>query len=258
MVSVPADSNPTELVPTPPSNTSLPGVTGVLGERQVLSASTGEWSGTPPLSFDYQWERCDASGLLCEAIAKAMSATYTLSAGDVGMTVRVGVTASNAGGTSLPARSPPTSLVARSPLLNLEPPAVVGVAEVERSLTATPGRWVTSGPIDFLYCWLRCKDDGSDCGPIPGATSATYGVRLPDVGFRLRVRVTAISDAGSSTRESALTAVVPGPAEVQDFTQSGTSPAPTYSPRRARRSCGRFPACALRGTSRPRARCCNW
>jgi hypothetical protein len=44
-----------------------------------------------------------------------------------------------------------------------------------------------------------------------GAVDATYEVRQVDVGFRLRVRVTAISDAGGLESESALTAVVPAP-----------------------------------------------
>jgi len=200
-----AVSDATALVPRPPSNSTLPSVTGTLRAGQVLRASNGTWIGTEPLSFQYRWQRCDGS--FCTAVAQATSASYVLSAADVGRTVLVGVTASNAGGTAI-AQSLPTSVVAPSPLVNLAPPAIVGVAQVQRSLVATPGRWETGGPIDVLYRWLRCKDDGSGCAHIPGATSARYPVRPVDVGRRLGVRVTVIADAGSSTRDSALTAVV--------------------------------------------------
>ena len=45
---------------------------------------------------------------------------------------------------------------------------------------------------------------------------------MADIGFRLQVRVTAaVSDVGSLTRDSALSAVVPAPAGVQSFAQSG-------------------------------------
>jgi hypothetical protein len=192
-------------VPRPPSNIAPPEVAGTVGDGQVLSASNGTWNGTKPLSFEYRWQRCDGS--ICAVIRHARSASYVLSPADVGRTVVVAVTVSNAGGTAT-ARSLPTSVVAPSPLPRLARPAIVGVAKVARSLIATPGRWDASGPIDVLFRWLRCEDEGSGCAPIPGATGARYVVRVPDVGSRLAVRVTAVADAGSSTRDSALTAVV--------------------------------------------------
>ena len=200
-----AVSDATALVPRPPSNSTPPSVTGIVRAGQVLRASNGTWIGTEPLSFQYRWQRCDGS--FCMTVAQATSASYILSAADVGRTLLVAVRASNDGGTAV-AQSSPTSAVAPSPLVNLAPPAIVGVAQVDRSLVATPGRWETSGPIDVLYRWLRCKDDGSNCAHIPGANSARYPVRPVDVGRRLGVRVTVIADAGSSSRDSALTAVV--------------------------------------------------
>jgi hypothetical protein len=217
-------SNATETVPAlPPSNSQLPGVTGEAREGLVLTASPGVWNGVPPPSFVYQWQRCDAAGLNCNAIAGAVNATYTLSAADVAMTVRVVVTASNLGG-SASAVSEPTPLVRRAPLISDAPPVIIGAAEVERSLVATPGQWLTSGPIDFLYRWLRCNASGSGCDPIAGATGPTYQVRMSDIGFTLRARVTAINDAGSMTRDSEPSALVPAPPGVQTFSQSGTTP----------------------------------
>jgi hypothetical protein len=49
----------------PPVATSLPLVAGSLREGQTLSASTGEWAGTGPISFSYQWLRCSVLGGGC-------------------------------------------------------------------------------------------------------------------------------------------------------------------------------------------------
>jgi len=80
-----------------PVNTGLPTVSGPAVEGEALSASTGWWSGSPT-SYSYQWQRCDASGEGCTNVSGASSSSYTLAAGDVGHTLRVLVTATNAGG----------------------------------------------------------------------------------------------------------------------------------------------------------------
>jgi hypothetical protein len=78
---------------SPPSNTSRPPVTGAPTAGARLSASAGTWSGTTPISFGYQWQRCDPS---CENVAGATDSSYTLVTGDLGAHVRVVVTAINA------------------------------------------------------------------------------------------------------------------------------------------------------------------
>jgi hypothetical protein len=190
----------------PPANTKPPDVIGAAGDGQVLTASAGEWTGAPPLALQYQWWRCDADVAACGEIGGARSDSFVLSAADVGATVRVAVTASNGGGPSPPAFSSATSVVTPARLVNLQPPAIAGAAEVGRSLTATPGQWQTSEPLDFHYEWLRCKGDGSDCALTPGRL--TRAVRQTDVGYRLQARVTAVSSTSFATRESAMTAVV--------------------------------------------------
>jgi hypothetical protein len=207
---VSADSRPTTLVPQAPSNTRPPEVSGRERTGQLLTASPGEWLGTPPLAFTYQWERCGPSGVGCQAIAQATSAGYAVSARDEGVTLRVAVTAANAGGTSAPAYSVPTGVIGPGQLVNRDPPAIAGRAEVGQWLMATSGRWNDDGPVDFLYRWLRCGTDGSACTPIPQGTSPAYRVSPLDVQHRLRVRVMAISDAGSAVAESSLTAPVLG------------------------------------------------
>jgi hypothetical protein len=49
----------------------------------------------------------------------------------------------------------------------------------------------------------RC---GASCTNVVGATGKTYGVRIADLGYRLRVAVTARNAKGSATANSAITA----------------------------------------------------
>jgi hypothetical protein len=96
--------------PTPPTNTSPPTISGTAQDGQTLSASTGSWSGTAPITYAYQWRQCDAGGAACGDVGTNAS-TYLLSAGDVGRTIRVIVTASNSEG-SQAATSAQTAVVA--------------------------------------------------------------------------------------------------------------------------------------------------
>ena len=92
-----------------PVNTSPPTITGFAGQYQVLSASTGTWTNAPS-GYAYQWQRCGSGGSGCAAIAGGTTSSYQLQAADVGSTVRVSVTASNAAGSSQPAQSAATAV----------------------------------------------------------------------------------------------------------------------------------------------------
>jgi alpha-tubulin suppressor-like RCC1 family protein len=83
----------------PPANTAPPAILGTVKQGQTLSASNGSWSNSPT-SYAYQWRRCDSSGNGCSSISAASSSTYLLRAADVGSTIRVVVTASNAYGSA--------------------------------------------------------------------------------------------------------------------------------------------------------------
>jgi hypothetical protein len=74
-------------------NVVPPTISGSAVEGQMLTASPGVWSGTEPITYAYQWRRCDAGGGACSDIAGAISATYTVQAADVAGTLRVRVTA---------------------------------------------------------------------------------------------------------------------------------------------------------------------
>ena len=87
-------------VPTPPpADTAPPAIAGTATEGQELGASSGTWSGSPTV-YAYQWQDCNASGEHGTSIAGASASSYRLTAGDVGHTIRVVVTASNVSGST--------------------------------------------------------------------------------------------------------------------------------------------------------------
>src|SRR5262249_11904952 len=90
----------TNVIPaTPPSNVSSPFISGSTTVGQVLSTSVGTWTGTPPITYTFRWQRCDTSGT-CTDIPGATGTSYTLVQADVGDTIIVYVTATNALGSA--------------------------------------------------------------------------------------------------------------------------------------------------------------
>jgi hypothetical protein len=223
-----ADSAPTAVVESPPLNTSPPTVTGTPVEGAVLTATAGIWSGTQPLGYAYQWQRCDPLAG-CHDVIGATGTTYALSAEDVGFGIRVVVTASNAVGSSSAASAPRAVVSATEELpVNTAPPAITGTAVAGTTLTAEPGLWSGTEPAAFAYRWRRCGDGGTSCGDIAGATSQAYTPVAGDVGSSLRVAVTATNAAGSATAESAPTSTVTAAGSVgyrgPSFSGAGTAP----------------------------------
>lgn len=194
----------------PPSNTTPPTITGTPTVGQTLTAENGTWSNSPT-SFAYQWLRCNGGGNACVGVANGTQKTYTLVGADAGRTIRVQVTATNADG-STSARSAQTAAVAErtgSPAApkNTSLPTISGTARVGRQLTGAEGSW-SGNPDAYTFQWQRCDADTVLCSNVLGATARTYLVRVADLGFRLRLRVTARNDKGSASASSALTAIV--------------------------------------------------
>lgn len=193
----------------PPASTSLPTISGTAQVGQTLTATNGAWSNAPA-SFAYQWLRCNGGGNSCASVANGTQQTYTLVGADAGRTMRVRVTATNADGSSS-AQSAQTALVAAASSSaapkSTAPPTISGTAKVGQTLTANEGSW-SGNPAGYAFQWQRCDADVTVCSNVVGATSRTYLVRIADLGYRVRVRVTARNDKGSATANSALTAIV--------------------------------------------------
>ncbi|MBA3806798.1 MAG: hypothetical protein H0X28_00170 [Solirubrobacterales bacterium] len=205
---------------TAPVNTAPPVISGAATQGQTLSVSTGSWTGSP--SFAYQWQRCDQSGLNCNAISGATTSTYTLGAADVASTLVAVVTASSSAG-STPASSAASSVVSAPPA-NIAAPAITGTATQGQTLTATTGSWSGYPTPTFTYQWQRCDQNGLNCNAISGATTPTYTLGAADVASTLVVTVTASNSAGNAQANSATSSIITGPpANTTPPTISGTA-----------------------------------
>jgi hypothetical protein len=92
-----------------PQSTAAPTISGTVAVGQSLTAATGTWLNFP-VTYTYQWQRCDAAGANCAPIPGATSQTYAITSGDVGATLAVAVGATNVYGT-VTATSAATSVV---------------------------------------------------------------------------------------------------------------------------------------------------
>jgi hypothetical protein len=124
-----------------PANLTPPGISGTARQGQTLTAANGSWSGGPT-SFAFQWRRCDGSGADCAAIGGATLQRYVLQAADIGSTLRVSVTARNAGG-SAAATSAQTALVQPNVTGSTLGKTTIGVSQAK---IAGGGLIVASGP----------------------------------------------------------------------------------------------------------------
>lgn len=157
-----------------PTNTAAPTINDTTPERgQTLTASPGTWTGDQPITFRYQWERCNASGAACAAIAGATAQTYTVATADVGNTLRVTVTATNATGS----RSASSAVT-----------AVVGAGGPEGQIRLPNGR--ISIPVTSVALPARLVVDGVRFTPNPvrsRQTPITVRVHVSDTrGFVVR------------------------------------------------------------------------
>lgn len=192
-----------------PSNLSLPAITGIAREGATLTADPGVWSGDAPISFAYKWEKCDANGETCLAVAGATTSSYLIPSSALGSTLRVAVTATNATGaaTSRSFVSGVVSFAGTSPA-NGNLPLASGTVQQGKTLSATSGSWNGSLPITFAYQWQRCDATGGACTAIAGATTATYTLVAADTAMRVRAAVTATNTAGVGKAYSGFTAAV--------------------------------------------------
>jgi hypothetical protein len=194
----PAVSAATRAVTGPgPVNTTAPAISGTDQAGQTLTENEGTWSGDAT-SYSYQWERCDSAGANCHAIEGATGQGYTLTARDVGDTIGVVETASNANGPGQPAPSGPTGVIAQAIL----------TASAGESMAATEGVPVTfdgsgSAPASVItgYRW--------DFGD--GKTGVGAGVQHTYSAAGHYTATLAVTD-GTSTAKGTVTVTVSSPA----------------------------------------------
>jgi hypothetical protein len=210
---------------SPPANTAQPAISGTAVRGQTVTASSGSWTGDAPITFAYQWRRCNVSGASCVDIASATGTAYVVADADVGSTLRVQVDATNSAGSASALSNATATVVASTAPVNTGEPRVTGSPVEDATLTASNGSWSSATPVSYAYQWVRCPAnggtaDGSNCTFLSGATGTTYRLQSADVGSRMRVRVTATNSVGKQTAASNPT----------DAVQSSGVPASTSQP----------------------------
>jgi hypothetical protein len=120
-----------------PVNTAKPAITGSAAEGEVLTSTNGTWQSATAITHTRQWQRCSNSGQNCVNIPGATLQTYTVQQADVGSTIVVVVTATNAAGKTS-ASSSPTAVVTGFPAGSTIPVSKVSL----------PNRLVVS---EFVY-----------------------------------------------------------------------------------------------------------
>jgi fibronectin-binding autotransporter adhesin len=174
-----------------------------------LTAANGTWSGVTPIAYAYEWQRCSASGSNCGSIAKATSQNYVASKNDVGRTIRVEVTATNADGKSQ-ALSTATGTIADSGTApaNTTQPNPSGTATAGQTIKVDTGIWSGLKPITFTYQWQSCTSANQACKDIAGMTGSSLLIGTSQIGSTLRATVTATNAVGKTSASSNLTAAV--------------------------------------------------
>ena len=192
-----------------PLTSGVPTISGSAVDGQTLSESHASWSGSPT-SYSYQWQSCDGSGNNCSPIPGATGQSYTLITGEVGHTIRVQETATNAGGSSDPAVSAATTIVLPQVPSTSGVPTISGSAVDGQTLSESHASW-SGSPTSYSYQWQSCDGSGNNCSPIPGATGQSYTLITGEVGHTIRVQETATNAGGSSDPavSAATTAVQP-------------------------------------------------
>jgi alpha-tubulin suppressor-like RCC1 family protein len=124
------------ILPAAPVATARPTITGFAVEGQPLTEHAGAWTNSPT-AHKLAWLRCEGSA--CSAIEGATGATYVPSATDLGYTIAVRETASNAGGWSA-ATSEASAVITHVPrpaLSAMTPNRTAGGGEASVTITGT-------------------------------------------------------------------------------------------------------------------------
>jgi hypothetical protein len=194
-----------------PAAASPPTIAGTPQTTKLLAGLPGTWAGGKPVTFLYQWLRCDAAGATCVPISGALSETYIPTSDDLGHALVLSVTAQTATA-SVVANSPATVAVTAGGSAAARPvatsaPTVIGTAQAGQTLTTSVGTW-TGAPSSFAYQWRRCSAAGTQCAAVLGATSSTYTLAAGDIGATISLIVTATGKGGSTSAPAATTAPI--------------------------------------------------
>jgi hypothetical protein len=189
-----------------PRNRATPQILGDNVVEQTLTLTPGTWDGSTPIAFAYSWRRCNPVGDLasCTEIPGAATASYSPSLADIGFSIRVWITGTNPAGSDVAITNHTFPIVDKAHFAPqaIQPPAIAGTVGPGRQLTGDIGTFNGDLPISTAFVWQRCDATGSACQTIPGATKVVYLPTAADVGYTLRLTVTATNAYGKLVARS--------------------------------------------------------
>lgn len=206
---------------SPLVSTVQPVATGTVTRGLTVQVTDGFWN-RKPSTVTYAWQRCNANGRLCTAIAGATANRYIVTADDAGHALAAVVTgtsgsttvaalstvaapAAGGGTTTTGTTTTGTTTTATGPgPTNSAAPTISGTPAQRAKLTSTAGTWVGSGTISYHYQWYRCDTSGAHCGSIHGATGATYTLVASDVSHTMALTVSATDAKGTTSAYASL------------------------------------------------------
>ena len=178
-----ADYLASGIVEVTPSSLVAPVISGTAQEGEVLTASTGTWLGTAPISYAFQWQRG------ATPIAGATAASYTVQGADVDRTLRVIITATNVAGT-MEAASASTAQVAAAPLPGITIITPAGPLATSEQLVVSGSYSGTMTSANLVW-----EQNGNAVGVTTAITSFADGtwtatISTPDTAGIYRLRAT--------------------------------------------------------------------
>lgn len=195
-----------------PANTVLPALThdGILEVGNVVTASSGAWTGFPTPDLSYQWQRSSDGSTNWTSISGATSSTYTPTGTDAGKHLRCRVVGESTSG-SATVFSAASSYVAADPATVIAP-SVSGLTRPGQTLTAEVGEWSGFPNPSFSFQWFKSSTGSTGWTALSGQTGSALAI--PGGGIALgnfyRVQVTGTNEAGSASAASAAVGPVTG------------------------------------------------
>ena len=163
-----------------PASRAAPIVSGTIAVYRTLAATRGSWRGTWPITYTYQWQRCNTTGTACLVIPGATGLSYQTVPADYQHTLRFRITAHNRLGTSA------TSSLATVRTADLTPPTTptVGALIHYQPTAAFAASWQATDSLSGIATYdVQVRRLGSAvAGPWQDALVAQNVTTLPLTG----------------------------------------------------------------------------
>src|SRR5262249_46449561 len=145
-------SGATGLAKAAPENTKEPFIASqyLVKVGSTLQGNNGDWSGTEPIKYNYQWLRCNTNAESCKKIANAPKTQYRVVQDDIGHTIKFQVEAKNADGKTTATSNSTQEIEGKTGAPQATaPPVITGTPTVGQQLSTTNGSWNGNKPITY-------------------------------------------------------------------------------------------------------------